>query len=387
MNLQEIEKRMAEIKKEIDEKGDIEVLEKEVDDLSEQRKQLKEQAEKRRNILDKVAKEEKGEVIEEKKEERKDKKMTEEKNILETAEYRSAFLKKLMGKKLNEIEKRALTTDNESVGSTIPTQTLNKIDEKLRQTSALYPLVEVLNIPGYLSIPIEETTNDASWVAEGVASVDSADTTSSVSFAAHKLIKTVSITAEVSAMSIDAFESYVVKKLGEKMSVAIENAILNGAGNGQPTGILQGLFDATNSAEYTEGSMAYTDITGLIALLKAGYKPNSKFVINSKTLWNEIAQIVDDNKRPIFIPNVENGFAGRILGIPTIENEYIAEGYVLLGDFSKYTINFNKNINITTDNSVDFREGNTVYRALALLDGKVVNSEAFVLLETSDLSN
>ena len=71
-------------------------------------------------------------------------------NILASAEYRSAFLKRLQGKALNEAEKRAMTTAVESVGAGIPTTLLNKIEEKLRQTSALFNEVEVLNLPRIL---------------------------------------------------------------------------------------------------------------------------------------------------------------------------------------------------------------------------------------------
>ena len=77
---------------------------------------------------------------------KEDEKNMEEKNILETQEYRSAFLKRLQGKPLNEAEKRAMTTAKESVGAGIPT-TLNRIEEKLRQTSALFNEIEVLNLP------------------------------------------------------------------------------------------------------------------------------------------------------------------------------------------------------------------------------------------------
>ena len=48
------------------------------------------------------------------------------------------------------------------------------------------------------------------------------------------------------------------------------------------------------------------------------------------------------------------------------------------------TINFNKSITINSDESVEFRKGNKVYRALALLDGKTVNTEAFVLLDKAE---
>ena len=271
-----------------------------------------------------------------------------------------------------------MTTAQNSVGASIPTTTLNKIEEKLRQTSALFNEVEVLNIPGYLSIPKENITNEASWIEENVASTDSDDTLDAINFGAFKLIRTISITAEVEAMSIDAFESYIVKKLSDKMAIAIENAILNGTGNGQPKGIL---LEEIEKVTYDKGTTpTYNNLCSMMAKLKSGYKPNAKFVMSSKMLWENIATMVIGNQL-VFLPDPTGEFAGRIFGRPVIEDDYISDKKILLGNYNKYTINFNKPIEVTADESVEFRKGNKVYRSMGLLDGKTVNTEAFVLLD------
>lgn len=301
-----------------------------------------------------------------------------ENNILETEEYRMAFLKKLQGKKLNDKELRAMTTAVSSVGAAIPTTTLNKIEELLRQTSALYNLIDVLNIPGYLSIPVEDTVNDSSWVAEGANSTDVNDKLKSVNFAAYKLIRTISITAEVSKMTVSAFEGWIVKKITNRMAMAIENAILNGTGNGQPKGILTEKITTIESSKV--GVFEYEDICSIMANLKAGYKKGSAFVVNTQTLWKDIANIrVGDNL--VFVPDPTGEYSGRIFGKPVIEDEFIGEGQILYGLFDKYTMNWNENINVTSDDSAEFRSGNRVYRGMALVDGKTVNTEAFVLMK------
>ncbi len=195
------------------------------------------------------------------------------------------------------------------------------------------------------------------------------------------MIRTISITAEVEAMTIDAFETYIVKKLSDKMAIAIENAILNGTGSGQPTGILA---ETLETVEYENaGTPTYANLCALMAKLKSGYKPNSKFVMSAKMLWENIATITVGNQL-VFLPDPTGEFAGRIFGRPVIEDDYISDKKILLGNFEKYTINFNKAIEITDDNSIEFRKGNKVYRAMGLLDGKVVNTEAFVLLDEAE---
>lgn len=363
------EEELVEIRKEIEALKDIEIVEEVKIDERNLLKGAIENLESRNanisnaNVIEKPVREER---------------KVEETNIFETEEYRSAFLKKLQGRKLNEKEERAMTTAAASGGAAIPTTTLNRIEEMLRQTSALYNLVDVLNIPGYLAIPVEDTVNDASWIAEGENSTDSNDKLKSVNFAAYKLIRTISITAEVSKMTVSAFENWIVKKITDRMAMAIENAILNGTGNGQPKGILTENITKLESNE--KDKFGYEDICKIMANLKAGYKKGSAFVVNTQTLWNDIATIkIGDNL--VFIPDATGEYSGRIFGKPVIEDEFIEEGKILYGLFDKYTINWNENINVTSDDSAEFRSGNRVYRGMALVDGKTVNTEAFVIME------
>ncbi len=363
------EEELVEIRKEIEALKDVEIVEEvQIDERNLLKGAIEDLESRNANISN-------SNVIKKPvKEERK----VEETNIFETEEYRSAFLKKLQGRKLNEKEERAMTTAAASGGAAIPTTTLNRIEEMLRQTSALYNLVDVLNIPGYLAIPVEDTVNDASWVAEGENSTDSNDKLKSVNFAAYKLIRTISITAEVSKMTVSAFENWIVKKITDRMAMAIENAILNGTGNGQPKGILTENITKLESNE--KDKFGYEDICKLMANLKAGYKKGSAFVVNTQTLWNDIATIkIGDNL--VFIPDATGEYSGRIFGKPVIEDEFIGEGKILYGLFDKYTINWNENINVTSDDSAEFRSGNRVYRGMALVDGKTVNTEAFVIME------
>jgi HK97 family phage major capsid protein len=363
------EEELVEIRKEIEALKDIEIVEEvKIDERNLLKGAIEDLESRNANISN-------ANVIEKPvREERK----VEETNIFETEEYRSAFLKKLQGRKLNEKEERAMTTAAASGGAAIPTTTLNRIEEMLRQTSALYNLVDVLNIPGYLAIPVEDTVNDASWVAEGENSTDSNDKLKSVNFAAYKLIRTISITAEVSKMTVSAFENWIVKKITDRMAMAIENAILNGTGNGQPKGILTENITKLESNE--KDKFGYEDMCKIMANLKAGYKKGSAFVVNTQTLWNDIATIkIGDNL--VFIPDATGEYSGRIFGKPVIEDEFIEEGKILYGLFDKYTINWNENINVTSDDSAEFRSGNRVYRGMALVDGKTVNTEAFVIME------
>ena len=67
-----------------------------------------------------------------------------------------------------------------------------------------------------------------------------------------------------------------------------------------------------------------------------------------------------------------------ILGYPVIVDDYMAADTVLFGDLSYYHLNWAKEVEVSADSSVAFRTGSTVYRALALVDGKKTLADAFV---------
>ena len=214
--LAEIEARLAAIPTELEKEGaDLDALEQEVRSLKDERKQLTDAAERRAAILREVGSGVSGQVT------RTFQVPPKEQRTfgVDTPEYRSAWLKNLQGKPLDAEERAAVTAS-----AAIPTQTMNRIIHRLELTPMI-AAVDVTYIPGNVTFPIEGTVNAASWVAMGSAATDSGDTISSITLAAYKLIKTVEITADVMAMGIDAFETWLVERLANKLSVAVDASI------------------------------------------------------------------------------------------------------------------------------------------------------------------
>lgn len=150
--------------------------------------------------------------------------------LIDTPEYRSAFFKGLQKRQLNEAEQavmgevRALTVAGGSVP--VPTQTLGLVVEKLRQISALYPLISVHNMPGNLAIPVASTLTDAAWTAEATPSTPGDDGTVTVYLSGFTLIKTVEVSVAAYDMSVSAFESYIVDEITQRMAISVENAFI-----------------------------------------------------------------------------------------------------------------------------------------------------------------
>ena len=367
--LQEIAKRKIEIRSllESDEKCDLQALRDELKALADEEKAIQERQEIAKDIA--VGTLQVREIA------TPDKKVKE--YGIDSAEYRSAYLKNLQGKELNEVEKRAMTTAQNSVGAVIPTQTLDKIIEKLEQTGVILPLVTTLSIPSNVKLPVEDTTNDVAWVAEG-GSNEKDDKIGFISLGANELIKTIEITAHVEAMSIDAFEAFIVAQLSKKAKIAIDNAIINGTGSAhnQPEGIV----NAITALESASTSYDYDDIMDILAGLKSGYKQGAVFVMSTNTLYGDIAKIKDENKNPIFKMETDGRFEGRLCGYPVVCYDNLEDGKIIFGNFAYYYFNFVKNFEIAKDTSVGFKSAKTCFRALALADGAVALEEAFVVM-------
>lgn len=300
-------------------------------------------------------------------------------DVVGTPEYRTAFLKRLQGKALNDAEKRAMTTAETSVGAVIPTLTMNKIIEKLEQQGVIYPLVTSFAIPSNVKIPVEGETAEFSWVDEGEDSTSSNDKIASVSLGALELIKTLEITAHVEAMSIDAFEGFIVALLARKARKAIDYAIINGNGTKQALGILTALSEKISTI--AGNAWTYDDIINLKRGLKSGYYQNARFIMSSTTL-GEVEKIKDTNGRPIFKEESDKNVP-TLSGKPVVVYDNVPDGMIIFGDLEYYYFNFVKAFEIAKDDSVGFKSGKTCYRAMAICDGKPTLEEAFTVKKKS----
>ena len=368
--IDDIEVRLSAIAKEIEAEGaDVNALAKETDELFEERKVLLEEIETRKATLAKVAslpEKELNPVI------NKEEEMEEKRTFaVDSAEYREAWLKKLMGKELDVEERDAITASAAS-----PTETRNMVIHKL-ELNPIIAAVDVSYIPGNISFPVEDSVADANWVEMATAATDSADALRAVTLGAYKLIKTVSITADVQAMAIQAFEAWLTSRLANKIEKAVDAAILTGNGSNKPTGILSTIVTADGT--WASTGLVWKDIATIIGKLGSQYRAGAKFVMDSNLFFGSIVGMVDSNKQPVVkLADTEGPAAYRLVGYPVIVDDNMTSDNILFGDLKAYKFNFAKSPEVSSDDSVEFRTGNRVYRALALADGKLADTNAIV---------
>lgn len=334
---------------------DLDELEKLIDDIEGRKAAISQKAEKRSALIRKIAGGA-GKVVRTFKTDKEDKPM--EKELF----YRHAWLKNLQGKDISAEERTALANGS----YVIPQETVNKIYGKME----LFPLigaVDVMHIPGTVIVPVEGTVNNASVVAMDTAATDSADAMAEVSLGTYKLIKTVEITADVAAMAIPAFETWLVERLANKLSRLVAKLIASGDGSSKPYGLTT--ITATDQT-YTKAAITFTDILAIIAKLPTEYTPNASFVMSRTTFWKNVLAVKDSDNRPIVVADAQSPAKFNVMGFPVILEDEVGTD-IIFGDLKEgYVWNFGKDPQVDRDSSVEFRKGSEVFRVMALGDGK-----------------
>jgi HK97 family phage major capsid protein len=372
MRLQEIEARLNVIKGEIEAEGaDLTALENEVKELREERKGILEQAEQRKKISEEVANLSNAQVIKEF--------GMEEKSMnfgVDTVEYRSAFLKKLLGKELSEVEQRSIASTN--VAGAIPTITANTIMNKIKQIAPLLNEVTLLHVAGNLTYAIEGTNNDAALHTENALINAADDTLVYVKLGGYEINKLVRISATVRTMTIDAFEGWLADLIAENIARKIEYYLIYGTGSSQPEGIdyAQSWTDGTNAVDWaTDNKPLYAELCELISYLPGGYYTNAKWLMNHKTFWSHVQAIRDDGKAPI-VSN--DGGTYRIMGKKVLFSDFVADGDIFLGDFRKVVANLSQDISVKSSEHSGFAYNSVDYLGGCIFDSKVAIGDAFV---------
>ena len=358
--LKEIEERMTAIKTEIDVDGaDLDALETEVDGLKVERKAIEDKVEKRKALVESVTKS--GSVIQTfdevrstnlTREDTKDK-------ALASPEYRNAYLKKLVGRELNDVEQRSIAATN--VDGVMPTETSNQIFTKMREVAPMLNEVTLFHVPGNLKFGTEGTNNAAAVHTENAELTAQEDTIDTVSLGGYEIAKLVRISKTVSAMAIPEFESWLTDILAENIAVVVENYIINGTGSSQPKGIdyYRTWTDTTTAVDWAAAAPTIVELREQISYLAGGYFRKAKWLCSHGTFWDEVKTNVLDSTDK-YIESVGEKYY--MMGKEVIFSDYVRSGDLFLGDYKKIVANFAQDIQIASSaesgfiyNAVDFR--------------------------------
>jgi HK97 family phage major capsid protein len=292
---------------------------------------------------------------------------------IDSEEYRNAWSKNLLGRKMTEAEERAYATSD--AANAVPEAVSTKFFEKMKKLAPMISEITLFRAAGNLKFMTEGTRTSADIHVQNTSIDIAADTVLNVSLGGEEFVKAISLSQATLVMSISQFEDWLVEMLAGDIARAIDNYIINGTTNG----IVNMVSTATTNkvTQTATSGYGYKDLVKLVGLLPAAYDPEAKFLVNKSVLWNDIMGICDNNNRPIFDP-VEK----KLLGYDVIIDDYVPTNkkQVYLGKFTDVVGNLSQDVKVDKSSESGFLRNATDYRGSAIFDSKLAKTDAIVWL-------
>ncbi len=288
--------------------------------------------------------------------------------------------------------KDTVTTTNDT-GLAIPTTLSSRVVEEMREHALLYPYVTHDNVPGGVDYPVINFKPTATWITEAAVSDVQDAKAERVSFKYYALEVRTARTALQNYTTLKAFNDRYVAIAAAAMGDALDLAIANGTGSGQPLGITK------DPRVKTKAAMKAADMTkwdtwhkNFKAKIKPAYS-NGVIIMNNATFEQYVNGMVDTNGNPIC--HTTYGVNGqeikRFLGktvIPVgdeILKDFDAaantEVFAIYANLKDYMIN--SNLQLRADNWEDKDTNRFKTRHLLIADGKPLDTTGMILLTKS----
>lgn len=220
MTMEDVEARLAEIKTEIDGEGaDIEALNAEVDQLVERQSAIRQAAEEKRSLLDKVANMNTTPIA--KIEERKPEMEIEVRN---TKAYIDAYAEYI--KTGDSTECRALLTENTANGTVAVPEFVYDVVKTAWNREGIMSLVRKSYLRGNLKVGFEISASDATVHTEGQAVNEETLTLGIVELVPAAIKKWVSISDEALDMTGETYLRYIYEELTYKIAQKAANELV-----------------------------------------------------------------------------------------------------------------------------------------------------------------
>lgn len=278
-------------------------------------------------------------------------------------------------------------------GILVPLTTQKEIIQQLEDRGQIWNAVTKTNVPGGVRIPFADFKMSASWIGEKeVSDTEVIDPlTNSISFTYHQLECRHANTLLAEVISPNSYMQNYADAASKAMVDALETAILQGSGNGQPLGLFE---DArlTKTKDIKAADFTFVgyekNVKNTIARLASGYRNGVLYM--AETTWNYYFEgMVDDNGQPVARVNYGlNGEASRILfgqRVEVLPEKYIPyyddavadnKCFMVYGDMADYVVN--SNMQLRADRWEDKDNNLFKSRLIMIVDGKVVNPYGFV---------
>lgn len=321
-------------------------------------------------------------------------------NPTASLEYRQAFKNYIQNGVAIPVELRAgETITSGDVGPAIPYTVMNEVINTVRKRYGnLYNKVRKMTVKGGVEFPIGALKASFKWIAEGTVSPrQKLDKLGKVSFSYHQAEIKISQSFLTAILSLDAFEMKIAEVIAVAYLQAMDEAIVNGTGDGMPLGIVNDPR-VTNVVEMTATDMSDWSAwrKNFFAKLPLGYRAG-EFIFSMSTVDSYLETMADSNNNPVFrqatglevndgdAQNPNGTFFGRAISLvePDIVADFdTAESGDVIGIYwqpEEYAINENFGFTMLRYRDEDANE--IVDKAYTVVDGKALNPTGFYLIK------
>lgn len=317
--------------------------------------------------------------------------------------YENVWAKKMMGAQLEKNEQElfnqfnpdfqnAYTHDTTNTEILIPETVAAGIWKRAEENYPLFADARKYNVRGKFTIKKHESIDagDAAWYTEGTNTEDEQNTFGELTLDGHELAKSVTVTWKLQAMAVEEFISFIIQELGDRMGVALGTSASQGSGTNEPRGVETALLAESGTPQVvtydpeasTPEPLAYEHLTEAMSLVHSSYLNGSAIYANNATIWNKLANLKDDNGRPLFIPDVTGGGVGRMFGLVVKPDAGVSTDSILIGNANRGLVfNTNEPVSVMSEQHVKART--TDYAAYAVVDGDVIDEKAFALIQNA----
>ncbi|MFE1272071.1 phage major capsid protein [Streptomyces sp. NPDC058758] len=233
--------------------------------------------------------------------------------------------RQLLMSNMSEVRAQA-TSPGSAGGYFIPTETLNQITETMKAYGGILSLANVLNTTSGnpLNWPSnDDTANVGAILAENSQITEQDVTLGQKTLGAYtytsKLVRVSLQLLQDSAFSID---TWLPRKLGERIGRAVAAHLATGTGTGQPEGLFTNATAGKTGTTGQTTSIIYDDLIDLIHSVDPAYRqsPNTRFVMSDSAL-KMVRKLKDGNQLPLWQPSTQMGVPDTLLGYGvTVDN-------------------------------------------------------------------
>lgn len=267
-----------------------------------------------------------------------------------------------------------LSTSNN--GAIIPEVLSADIIRSLTDLANVVGDIATVNSTGVYKQIYEVDKMSAGWTDE-LASVTASNATfDTIEIGHHKLGALAKISYELINQADFPIVPEVRSQIVDAFADKLEDAIFNGTGTKQPTGL-----NTSGTAKKLAKASAITadEVIEIFYALKSAFRTNAVWYMSNATLL-AIRKLKDNNGQYLFHEaELTQDFDGYILGKKVKTSEKIKDFEIFFGDLKKgYKANMNPGMNIQLLNEKYADQGAKGVLGFLYFDGKPVNAEAYV---------